>query len=302
MSDSLLARSTKPALWLLSLAASIASCGLDERPLSFKIGAHASTSGSSGGDPTGVSDGGAASANPASGGAFDDAAVLAGQNAGGAATQAGGGAGSDGGTGSVAGDDNGGSLNAGPGGADGGGGEPSGFACGDLNHNGVDDCTETLVANSRFDADAAHWDAEASLLQKWTKPNVTDSSGALSVTNIITAAGLGGNIAVGSRQCVVAWTGQSFDVGAKIFIKGGQGSGEAGVNLLFFANDDCDGTFIEGKTVGNVSDVDAWRTVEDVVAVPAASRSMFVRLMVVKPLAQTSFEVLFDDVLVSEKK
>ena len=201
-----------------------------------------------------------------------------------------------------AGSSNGGAAVAGTGGS---GGAPFISPCGDLNQNRVDDCAEALTKNSRFDTDMTSWEPEALLQQHWDPTNATGgaSSGALRIANVNAVPNGLGNTAAGSRQCLVAWTGQHFDVGARVFIKGGQGLGRAAIDLLFFAGDGCTGTVIEGQTVDDeVATVDSWQVIEGEVAIPAAARSMYVRLVAVKPLAQTSLDVLFDDVLVSERK
>jgi hypothetical protein len=315
-----LARGATPALWL---AVIIAGCGVDERPLSFTIGEHTSPdgSGSSGGNPdvTSSGQGGGASTDSGAGAGSEPVGGRGGMNGGGKPA-VGGRAGSSANGGANGGQHmNGGSANggvasggasiggasvAGMGGMAGSGGAPLIFPCGDLNQNYVDDCAETLVKNSRFDTDTKGWEAEPLLQQHWDPTNATGgtSSGSLFVANMTVIPSLTGYTTVGSRQCISALTAQRYDVGARVFIKGGQGSGDAGINLLIFADDGCTGTYIGGQTVRTVADVDAWRVLEGEVAMPPAARSMYVRLVASKPLAQASLQVLFDDVLVSEKK
>ena len=80
------------------------------------------------------------------------------------------------------------------------------------------------------------------------------------------------------------------------------GSGAAGVNLLMYSGDNCTDDFVAAKTIDTVGDVGVWHVIEGEVTMPAATRSMYVRLVAEKPFTQASFEALFDDVLVSEKK
>jgi hypothetical protein len=333
-----LKRAALHGLWLSVL---VAGCDLDERTLTFSVGEPItpSASGSDGSSPDTSSPGGEggsssdggvaagaasgtgdASGGKSTGGASSGGASTGGTNTGGlhgepnGGSNAGGSANAGTATGGFesggmpnGGTPNGGVANGGTGvaGSAGSGGAPFISPCGDLNQNRVDDCEETLVNNSRFDTDASTWEAETLLQQRWAPVNASggSASGALSVANVNVIPNLGGSTTVGSRQCMRAWTGQHFAVGARVFIKGGQGAGKAGVNLLIFSTDGCTGDgFITGKTIDTVADVDAWRVIEGEVAMPAASRSMYVRLVAEKPFAQASLEVLFDDVLVSEKK
>lgn len=245
----------------------------------------------SGGD--GSNNGGTSNAGSSSGSSAMGGSSNGGSNNGGSANGGSSTAGSnDGGTGNGA---------AGMGGS---GGAPFVSPCGDLNGNRVDDCEETLVKNSRFNSEAANWDPENNLEQHWDPTNATggSGSGALLVSNNNVIAGLGLNTARASRQCLYAWGGQQFDVAARVLVKSGQGKGEAAVNVVFYAGDNCTGDVVDGATVGAVSQVDTWQAVAGRIAVPAASRSMYVRLLATKPYSQASLQALFDDVLVSEHK
>jgi len=317
------------AIAALLVSSALTGCNADERTLSFKVGEQTSdgTAGTSNEVPTAMSEageGGATSgmasggtahggsgasggSSSASGGNASGGQASAGESAragaGGIEPMSGGSASGGANAGSAnAGSSNGGAAMAGTGGS---AGAPFISPCGDLNHNRVDDCAEALTKNSRFDTDITGWEPESLLQQNWDPTNATGgaSSGALRVANVNAVPSGLGNTAAGSRQCVVAWTGQHFDVGARVFIKGGQGLGRAAIDLLIFAGDGCTGTVIEGQTVDDeVATVDSWQVIEGEVAIPAAARSMYVRLVAVKPLAQTSLDVLFDDVLVSERK
>jgi hypothetical protein len=303
----------------LASFAFIASCGADERGLSFELGTSmgsATTGASSGDDSAGASGkggkGGTSSSTPDAGG----------ENAGGAAggadgtpaagaltTTAGSNTGGSGGNGSSGNPGIGGSALSGSGGqpavgeAGAAGAAPFDGPCGDLNHNLVDDCTETLVHNSRFDTATTGWAPEGSLEQTWVTTNAKPggASGSLSLRNTTFIAGSMVTAGMGSRQCLVAWGDDTYELAARVFIKPGQGSGSAAISLVFYGSDGCDGTVLDGKTAASVSAVDAWKTARGQVKMPAGTRSVWVRLVVAKPLAQSSFEALFDDVLVTKK-
>jgi hypothetical protein len=319
-----LARPLTRGAALASLAL-LASCEADDRGLSFQLGT--SMGSSTAGGAGGRSNAGATSRSGETNAAPNE---NAGENAGGAGGSAGadsGGAPGASGTSSDSGTGNGGTATGGTGtggtGPDGGGGTLSGnggssggpvteagaagapFAgpCGDLNRNLVDDCEETLVKNSRFETAALDWEPEGSLQQAWVATNAKPgaASGSLSLHNTTFVAGSPVTAAMGSRQCLVAWGGDTYELAAQVFIKPGQGSGSAAIDLVFYGNDGCAGAVLGGKTAASVELVDAWRTARGLVVLPAGTRSVGVRLTVGKPLAQASFEALFDDVLVTKK-
>lgn len=302
----------------LGVVALLASCGADERGLSFELGTSmgSATTGPGGGNGNAGASGkgGKSGSTPAEG---------AGDNAGGAAggadttpaagapptTSAG-----SGGTVGSGGNGTSGSVGSGGTSVGGSGGQPdvgeAGAAgapfegpCGDLNRNLVDDCAETLVQNSRFDSAATGWAAEGSLEQTWVTTNAKPGvvSGSLSLRNTTFIAGSMVTSGVGSRQCLVAWGDDTYQFAARVFIEPGQGSGAAAIDLVFYGSDGCDGTVLGGKTAARVEAVDAWTTALGQLKLPAGTRSVWVRLVVVKPLAQSSFEALFDDVLVTKK-
>jgi hypothetical protein len=287
------------------------SCGVDDRSLSFQVSAlgSAPSHGDDAGAPAAAGDGATpqgGQGNVANGGAPTANAGSDSETPGGSDGNAIGGAGSDvggapgAGTGNTAGTDaNAGSINNG-----GSGGnpdvEPGNFPCGNLNRNDVDDCAETLVANSRFDASGSSWDNEGTLLQTWKAEDARGGagSGSLSLINTNVVPGAIGKTGLASHQCLLAWTGDEFELGARVRIAAGQGSGEAGVNLIFFGGDGCEGDVLGGKDVAFTSETGKWVVVRNKLEIPAGTRSARVRLMIAKPFEQASFEAQFDDVLV----
>lgn len=299
---------------LFALASwSFVGCNADERSLSYELAA-ASRSGSGGLTGAAASapnaggtggDGGDGGRTEAGGGSSGDANMAGvGTDPEGGSTSIAGSAGALAGSSQMAGNDAGGSGGATAGsGAGGAAGEPFTSPCGDLNQNRVDDCEETLVQNSRFDTAASDWTPTGLLQQRWEANDARGaaSSGSLFISNTNLIAGVTGNTTLGTGQCLAAWGGQSFEVGARAFIEDGQGAGRAEINLLIFGQDDCGGTVLDGRTPAATETVGSWQVMTGTVKIPPASRSMAVRLVATKPLAQPSFEVLFDDVLVREK-
>jgi len=242
--------------------------------------ASAGTSGSTEGDGADAGESGAGGATP---------------NTSGGASQSTGGGGQGGGAGG-----NGG--NGGNGGSGGGGGGGSGGAfsgpCGDMDGNAIDDCSETLVENSRFDNNVDHWTPG-----EWNASNAQTQgpSGSLLVLNDSPVIQDSGFKMVAAEQCVQVTGDFQYEVAARVKIPAGQGGGFGGLNLLIYANDGCSGTFVTGLTPAMTQVTDTWTVVEGHFKMPTAARSMTVRLAATRPFAQPKLQVLFDDVLVKQK-
>jgi len=194
----------------------------------------------------------------------------------------------------------------------GGAGGPSGGTggaawagpCGDLNHDLVDDCTQTLVQNSRFDTSVTGWVAEAALTEAWVNVNASGKPGSGSIS--LTQTGAPGMD--GARQCIPVTPFASYDIAARVQVGAGQ-TGTAGINVYFYDDDACQGNFvppppntsttpIEGGVAGSWTElatgVPLW--------IPRGVGSMYVRLVANKPLFQTTpLTVLIDDVLVAKR-
>jgi hypothetical protein len=193
-----------------------------------------------------------------------------------------------------------GASGSGGGNAGGAGASPS---CGDIDQDMVDDCTETLVQNSRFDSDDSYWLVEPLATQAWDPRNARAGagSGSLLISNLAPVDPAPGAFMVGGHQCVQVTADTSYELAARVFIPSGQGGGGAGINVQIFGTDNCAGSFLGADTVGTTADVDAWQVVQGELTLPSAARSIWVRLVVSKPFSQATLEALFDDVLVREK-
>ena len=252
----------------------------------------------SAGDSQGGSNGIAGSAGALSGNGGSSAGMGTGGHAGTAGNNATG-SGATGSSEGSAGTGVGGSLAGFAGGA----GSSSLGPCGDIDQNGVDDCSETLVTNSRFQTDLGGWTAEVLDTLAWDTRNAEadSNSGALRVSNLAPVAGTPGAFMTGAHQCVAVSPGATYVGAVRALIPGGQNGGEAGINLQIFDADECGGTFLEAQTLGTTADVDAWRVVQGELRMPPAARSMWLRLVVSKPFAVQQLEALFDDVLLRAK-
>ena len=191
---------------------------------------------------------------------------------------------------------------SGDGGAAAAGSDFGAGGCGDLDHNDVQDCDETVVDNARFDQSVEGWKAELTVSQQWDERNARadQDSGTISVTNA-TVAEVDAVILGGSGQCQPALGSQDYLVAARTFMAGGQGEGSAGVNVWFYGADDCADYLLSSLGPASVTQTDSWVLVQGAMKSPPATRSMRVRLVVQKPYTQTSLTALFDDVLVREQ-
>jgi hypothetical protein len=174
--------------------------------------------------------------------------------------------------------------------------------CGDLDGDLVQDCTQTLVDNARFDRDVSAWQAEIGVAQKWDQRNARkhESSGALAVQNSTLGAGDGITLD-GSRQCRPAVGNKDYLFAARALIPSGQGSASASISIWFFGADHCADYLLSTAATPMLSDTDAWLLLEGKATAPPATRSIYVRLVAAKPFKQSSVEALFDDVLVREQ-
>jgi hypothetical protein len=175
--------------------------------------------------------------------------------------------------------------------------------CGDIDGNALDDCSETLLQNSSFDSNLDQWKASAPFSQFWDARNAlpTGLSGSLSLSNSDPVADLPGLVLVAAEQCVPVTGDLNYLLAARVLIPSGQGQGQAAINLWVFANDDCQGTFLDAFTPVTTEVTGDWTTASAELQLPSAARSMVVRLGAVRPFPQAHFQVLFDDVLVKPK-
>jgi hypothetical protein len=167
-----------------------------------------------------------------------------------------------------------------------------------MDGNSVDDCSETLVQNSRFDSNVDHW-----LSGTWNSGNASPSSpsGSLLVLNDSPVQAANGYKLMAAEQCVQVTGDFEYQVAARVLIPSGQGGGFGGINLFIFANDGCTGTFVTGLSPASTQETNAWTVVSAKFKMPTAARSMAVRLAATRPFAQPKLQVLFDDILVKHK-
>jgi hypothetical protein len=305
---------------LLGLLA-FSACGVDDRGLVFEYsklssgGSPASAGNEAAGDSSRAANGGQGDAGEGGdetggrlgGGGSSAEAGAASEHAGGKASAGGGGITSSGG---VAGSGLGGNTiggsgtggNVGVAGSAGNAGAALSLPCGDLNQDLVDDCAQTLVQNSRFDAAVDGWDTEPSTNQVWDAANATGKpgSGSVKVSNTAAIIQAVGALAAGSHQCVPITPTTNYDFAARVLLPAGE-TGQAGVNVWLFDDDTCQGNLVTGNMpiIGGVAG--SWTVLTGRVWVPGGVHSMWVRLVAIKPFGQPSLSVLIDDVLVAKR-
>jgi len=174
--------------------------------------------------------------------------------------------------------------------------------CGDLDQNGVQDCDETVAANPRFDANAQGWLADPGVVQSWQSDDARGKAGSGSLQLTYTTGGASSGWALAAAgQCLAAWGGKAYEVGARAKVPAGQTEGHAELSVAIFGNDDCKGSLLTGKTVAFTAQSGSWQVLSGAVTMPAGTRSVLMRLAAAKPGPQPSLEVHFDDVLFREK-
>lgn len=184
--------------------------------------------------------------------------------------------------------------------ASGGAGGTFDSPCGDIDHDFIDDCSETLLVNSRFDADASHWVASPNLTQAWDARDARGKagSGSILITNQTPIAGVDAWVMAGSDQCIPVSELTKYQLGVRVLIADGQGAGSAGLNLYAFTGDACNEIFLSGLPSAVTLARGSWTAVSAEIDTPLGSRSVLVRLAVSKPFNQDKLSALFDDVLV----
>jgi hypothetical protein len=229
-----------------------------------------------------VSTAGTANAGGSSGGANSAGAPNGGASNGGASTA---GASGDQGTGA------GGALTGGQ------GGSVFNGPCGDLNHDLIDDCSQTLVQNSRFDTTISSWDAEPSLTATWNASNASNKPGSGSLS--LVHNGPSGTM-IGARQCIPVSADTTYDIAARVMLASGEPGGTGAVNVYLFDDAACQGNIVTGKTPIEGGEAGKWLELLGSLWVPGSAHSMYVRLVANKPINQPSLTVLIDDVLVAK--
>jgi hypothetical protein len=181
----------------------------------------------------------------------------------------------------------------------GGAGSLSGGGCADLNQDQIDDCTQTLVQNSRFDSTASGWIAETFITATWSPMDGSGQpgSGSLLLSNAGPVAQSAGTFMGGADQCIPTELDASYDVAARVMVGPGQADAAGGIDVWMYDDDACKGNLVTAKTplLGGVSG--QWTILRGALSVPGGVHSLSIRLVVAKPFVETVQTVFVDDVL-----
>jgi hypothetical protein len=172
-------------------------------------------------------------------------------------------------------------------------------ACPDLDENGVEDCSETLVSNADFSRGIELWRAEPDILIREEHADASENVLPASLrVESIRAFDSDALATAGASQCVLASGEGEYAFFAHVFLPEGQESGSAGISALFFDSEDCSGVASGAFMSKLVTDTEQWLSVGGTSEAPPTALSVSVRLLTVKPFRQPKLEALFDDVLV----
>jgi hypothetical protein len=186
---------------------------------------------------------------------------------------------------------------------------------------------ETLVSNPGFTKDISSWNPEdSSVNMKWTENDATSNkaSGSLSVVNTLSGAA-DGIAARGAAQCLPTSKGKAYGFAGDMFIPDGQGAGldggvdggpdggldasiytgvydaTAGLSVIFYTSEQCDGYTLANATSSLADMPGSWVHREGHAIAPDGANSMSVRLVTFKNFREFTFQAWFDNVLIQEE-
>jgi hypothetical protein len=191
-----------------------------------------------------------------------------------------------------------GGLAAGAGGAP----APSSAGCPDLDGNGVRDCLESLVPNADFAAGLAGWTAEPGITQSFSSSDGKGDprSGALAITNPNRSPMTPGLTMAGSALCLPDTSAAAYDVYLEVAVgPASDGVVQGGITFAFHDSADCSGA-PSGMAPATLLDqtLTGWRLVQEIIRPGQGTRSLLVRLVVVKPFDEASAGASFDNILI----
>jgi len=97
--------------------------------------------------------------------------------------------------------------------------------------------------------------------------------------------------------------GLSYQAGAQVYLTAGQGGGAAGFGIDYYFSQDCAGLpWSQPFVSSRITTTGTWQSlVATTTQIPIGILSIAMRLVAVKPVAQPSLQVLFDNVLLVVK-
>lgn len=179
---------------------------------------------------------------------------------------------------------------------------PSSDGCPDLDGNGVRDCLESLVPNADFAAGIGTWLPEAGITQSFSSSDGKGDprSGSLTITNPTQSSMTSGLTMAGTTLCLADAAASAYDVYLEVAVgPASDGVAQGGITFGFYPTSDCSGA-ASGMAPTTLLDqtVTGWRLVQEIVRPGQGTRSLLVRLVVVKPFDEASAGASFDNLLV----
>jgi hypothetical protein len=192
---------------------------------------------------------------------------------------------------------------------------------------GVQAGCETLVSNPGFMKDVSGWNPEDSTVtMNWTENDAASNkaSGSLSVVNTLSGAA-DGISSRGASQCLPTAKGKAYGFACDLFIPNGQGAGldggvdggpdggldastytgeydaTAGLSVIFYTSEQCDGYTLANATSTLADMPGSWVHREGHAVAPDGANSMSVRLVTFKNFREFTFQAWFDNILVKEE-
>jgi hypothetical protein len=151
-----------------------------------------------------------------------------------------------------------------------------------------------------FDDGTQDWSPEAGIEQRFGSDDAAGDkrSGSLLLTHTLVAGSdeyeLGGTM-----QCLPVTGDTVYRLSAKTFVPKDQGPGGSGFIMAYFNADDCQGLQLD--LLNYASDkTGVWSRAQKTRLAPAGTKSVLLRLVVTKVWRLPSFDVAFDDVVLSE--
>jgi hypothetical protein len=178
--------------------------------------------------------------------------------------------------------------------------------CADLDEDGVADCQESLLTNPSFEADVAHWSADAGASLTWDPRDALGAanSGTALLSAASSAVDTGGSSLLTAGQCITVTGGQIVIAYANALVEDGQDTtGKAAIYVDFYDAAGCGGA--SGSSFSTPQPLDAvagtWLTLKAASLTSAATHSARVMLALEKPLQAQSFHARFDNVLIKSQ-
>jgi hypothetical protein len=180
------------------------------------------------------------------------------------------------------------------------GGNPSGLVdgCADLDTDGVADCTTTLVQNPSFATDVSAWSAGSDSALSWDTRNALSDlpSGSAKLSSATPRASAVQCVAVPGAELVIAYASALVEA-----VDSGADSGQAQLEVSFFADGACGGTRVAYFTTPAMTPPNTWATVQAGSVAPVETGSASIELVGLKPDAAAEIDVYFDNVMVKTK-